>query len=205
MASSSPSPPLEERAGERRPFTPISYQVHGKEAPYIICNAFASDYHLPMNPVPNARRLRRDQTKEEKQLWLALKAGRFAGFKFRRQHPFCDFFLDFYCPMARLALELDGFRHGTPTQFKHDAERTQLLDAEGIEVLRFWNHQWRSNREGILLEIWHALHRRTGCVEVSRKVQNHRYKPPKPEQLTEKSSAPPMWYPWKGAGPQRNG
>jgi len=27
------------------------------------------------------------------------------------------------------------------------------------------------NREGILLEIWNALHRRTGCVAVERKVQ----------------------------------
>ena len=106
----------------------------GEEAPYIISNALGSDYHLPMDPVASARRLRRDQTKEEKQLWLALKAGRFAGFKFRRQHPFRDYFLDFYCPMARLALELDGFHHGTPTQFKHDSERTQLLDAGGIEV-----------------------------------------------------------------------
>ena len=35
---------------------------------------------------------------------------------------------------------------------------------EGIEELRFWNHQWRSNREGVLWEISHALQRRTGCL-----------------------------------------
>src|SRR5438270_8139668 len=37
-----------------------------------------------MNPTANARRPRRKQTSEEKQLWRALRAGRFAGSKFRR-------------------------------------------------------------------------------------------------------------------------
>src|SRR5919108_4585034 len=34
-----------------------------------------------MNRTAAARRLRREQTDEEKELWRALKAGRFAGFK----------------------------------------------------------------------------------------------------------------------------
>ena len=67
-----------------------------------------------------------------------------------------------------------------------------MLASEGIEELRFWNHQWRKNREGVLLEIWDALHRRTGCVEVMRKEENHRFVPPKPGQLTEKPAKPPM-------------
>jgi hypothetical protein len=40
------------------------------------------------------------------------------------------------------------------------------------------------------------LHRRTGCVAVMRKVENHRYLPPRPEQLTAKPPKPPMRYPW---------
>jgi very-short-patch-repair endonuclease len=139
-----------------------------------------------MNPETIARRLRHEQTGQEKELWHALKAGRFAGFKFRRQHPIGKYFLDFYCPMGRLAVELDGFQHGLPRRLQHDEERTKFLAGEGIEELRFWNHQWRKNREGVLLEIWEALHRRTGCVKVMRKDQNHRFVPPKPEQLVEK-------------------
>jgi hypothetical protein len=38
-----------------------------------------------VNPTGNARRLRRKQTREEAQLWQTLRAGRFAGFKFRLQ------------------------------------------------------------------------------------------------------------------------
>jgi hypothetical protein len=49
-----------------------------------------------MNAISIARRLRRDQTDEEKAMWRALKAGRFAGFTFRRQHPEGKYFLDFY-------------------------------------------------------------------------------------------------------------
>lgn len=143
-----------------------------------------------MNPTANARRLRREQTDEETQLWRALRAGRFAGFKFRRQHPVGQYYLDFYCPAARLSVELDGFQHGSPGQRQRDEEREMLLAAKGIEELRFWNHQWQQNHEGVLLEIWNALHRRTGCAAVMRKVQNHRYLPPGVEKLTESRRKP---------------
>ena len=143
-----------------------------------------------MNSLQNARRLRREHTEEEKQMWRALRAGRFAGFKFRRQHPAGKYFLDFYCPVARLSVELDGFKHGLPEQRVRDEARERFLAAEDIEELRFWNHQWRNNREGVLLEIWQALHRRTGCVQIMRKVKNNRYVPPDPGQLIEKPPLP---------------
>ena len=126
----------------------------------------------------NARRLRRDQTDEERQLWNCLRAGRFAGFKFRRQHPLAEYYLDFYCPSTRLAVELDGFEHGLPHQKDRDRVREEFLAAQGIEELRFWNHQWRRNRDGVLWEIWYALRRRTGCLQIVRKVENNRFVPP---------------------------
>jgi len=144
-----------------------------------------------VNPTERARQLRREQTVGERQLWLALRAGRFAGFKFRRQHPAGRFFLDVYCPAARLAIELDGFHHGLPAQLSVDAARETFLAAQDIQVLRFWNHQWRKNREGVLVEIWEALHRRTGCVKVMRLGQNHRFAPPEPERLLGQPARPP--------------
>jgi len=145
-----------------------------------------------VDPKHNARRLRRDQTQEEKQLWQALRAGRFAGFKFRRQHDAGKYFLDFFCVFAKLSVELDGFRYGMPEQQLHDRERAQWLSGQGIEELRFWNHQWRKNAEGVLLEIWHALHRRTGCTSVERKKENLRFVPPQPEQLTKTPLSPAL-------------
>ncbi|HYV31765.1 MAG TPA: DUF559 domain-containing protein [Candidatus Binatia bacterium] len=151
----------------------------------------------------NARRLRREQTDEERRLWRALRAGRFAGFKFRRQHPAGKYVLDFYCPAARLAVELDGFQHGVPGQMQRDEQREKFLAGHDIEVLRFWNRQWRENRDGVLLEIWHALHRRTGCVKVLRKVQNNRFVAPEPEQLAEKPPKPARWHPRERRESQR--
>ena len=101
------------------------------------------------------------------------------------------YYLDFYCPAARLAVELDGFAHGLPWQQRHDAARAQLLAAEDIEELRFWNHQWRSNREGVLWEIWHALQRRTGCFQMMRKVENNRFVPLPVEKLGKKPERKP--------------
>ena len=96
--------------------------------------------------------------------------------------------LDFYCPAAKLSIELDGFHHGLPEQREHDVEREKFLGTKGILELRFWNRQWRKNREGVLLEIWNALHQRTGCAVVMRKVKNHRFVAPDGDKLLQ----PPM-------------
>ena len=146
-----------------------------------------------VNPIANARRLRREQTKEEKQLWHALRAGRFAGFKFRRQHPLGEYTLDFYCPLGRLSVELDGFGHGLPKQIARDLDREKFLLSQDIEELRFWNHQWHQNREGVLLEIWHALQRWSGCTQVMRKLENQRFVPPPLNQLGKKPARKPPW------------
>jgi very-short-patch-repair endonuclease len=136
-----------------------------------------------MNSISQARRLRREQTDEENTLWRKLRADRFAGFKFRRQHPVGKYVLDFYCPTAKLSVELDGFHHGAPEVISRDEERRRFLAMEGIEELRFWNHQWNENPNGVLLEIWQALRRRTGCAKVLRHYENHRFIPPSPQQL----------------------
>ena len=146
-----------------------------------------------MSQTENVRRLRREQTPEEKQLWKALRAGRFAGFKFRRQHPVEAYALDFYCPLARLSIELDGFHHGMPERIAKDIEREQFLLSKDIEELRFWNRQWRENRQGVLVEIWHALQRRSGCIQVMRKLENQTFVPPPLEQLGRKPERKPPW------------
>ena len=127
---------------------------------------------------PIARQLRRDQTDEEQELWRALRGRRFAGFKFRRQHTVGAHILDFYCDDAKLDVELDGFQHGLPEGIQRDDVREKVLAGQGIETLRFWNHQWRKNREGCLLEIWDALQRRTGCVRIMGNAPEQRFVPP---------------------------
>jgi len=142
---------------------------------------------------PIARELRRNQTDEEKELWRALRGRRFAGFKFRRQHAVGGHILDFYCADAKLAVELDGFQHGLPEGIRSDEVREKFLAEQGVETLRFWNHQWRKNREGCLLEIWNVVQRRTGCVRIMKNAPEQRYIPPDSDEIIfrEKTSPSP--------------
>ena len=70
-----------------------------------------------------SRLLRRNQTDEEKQLWRALKAGRFAGFKFRRQHQVGGHYLDFYCLPQSCPLNWTAFN--TACRSKSSAMRNE--------------------------------------------------------------------------------
>ena len=85
------------------------------------------------------RALRRNSTDAESALWFHLRARRFAGFKFRRQHSCGPYILDFYCPGRHLAVELDGGQHFEPTAQAYDERRTAYLGRRGIKVLRFTN------------------------------------------------------------------
>ena len=110
--------------------------------------------------------------------WRALRDRRFAGFKFRRQYTTGEYILDFYCAAAKLAIELDGFQHGVPRNFQRDKTRQRFLAEQGIETLRFWNHQWRENREGCLLEIWNHVRQRTGCMQIHKDTERQRFMAP---------------------------
>jgi len=86
-----------------------------------------------------ARELRREMTEAEQVLWKALRGRRMAGLRFRRQHPVGRFILDFYCPAAKLCVEVDGGVHDDQTE--HDEKRTALLIACGYRVVRFRNEE----------------------------------------------------------------
>ena len=56
------------------------------------------------------------------------------GFLFRTQHPIGDYVMDFYCPEARLCIEIDGEQHRL--RLVQDARRDEVLLDEGILTLR---------------------------------------------------------------------
>ena len=112
---------------------------------------------LPEPTKSNARALRREMTDAESKLWYHLRAHGLAGFKFRRQHPFGPYVLDFYCPIARLVIELDGGQHFEPETLVRDAERTRYLEESGLRVLRFTNFEALSETGATLNAIDEAL------------------------------------------------
>ena len=87
-----------------------------------------------------AEKLREKMTEEEKELWKFLRL-KPEGFKFRRQHPFGSYILDFYCHKAKLAIEIDGKYHELPAQKKLDKARTIEIENRGIKEIRFTNEE----------------------------------------------------------------
>ncbi len=85
----------------------------------------------------NARQLRRNMTRQERSLWYSYLRG--YPIRFCRQRLMGKYVLDFYCPRARLAVELDGSQHYMEDGQAQDALRTAALEKHGIQVLRFSN------------------------------------------------------------------
>jgi very-short-patch-repair endonuclease len=81
-----------------------------------------------------ARQLRREMTLPERLLWREIR-GRQLGRRFRRQVPMDRYVVDFYCPEAKLIVEVDGEFHGE--RYEEDARRTARLERRGYRVLRF--------------------------------------------------------------------
>ena len=89
--------------------------------------------------VQEAREQRRHATPAEEKLWGELRNRRLGGLKFRCQHPFNRYILDFFCVSQLLVVELDGGVHDEEEQREHDLERTAYLEEQGLTVLRFKN------------------------------------------------------------------
>jgi very-short-patch-repair endonuclease len=108
-----------------------------------------------------ARQMRKEPTPAEKHLWRIVRNRRLAEFKFRHQHPFGPYILDFYCPAARLIIELDGDSHADEQTQQHDAARTAYLERRGVLTLRFWNVELAENEDGVVARIFDECRRRT--------------------------------------------
>ncbi len=115
----------------------------------------ANVHALPTSILENARELRSNQTDHEHLVWELVRAKRFAGIKFRRQHPLGPFVLDFYAPSIRLAIELDGGHHAL--QQPEDQAKDRYLASLGIRTFRFWNCDVDRELEGVLQQLWVAV------------------------------------------------
>jgi len=107
------------------------------------------------------RKLRTGMTDAENRLWKRLRGRQMTGFKFRRQHPFLDYVLDFVCLEMRLIVEVDGGQH-------QDCEADQLRDRRlheaGFRIMRFWNNQVLQETDAVIEAIWMVLQDESGDV-----------------------------------------
>lgn len=94
-----------------------------------------------------ARAMRRAPAASEARIWSWLRNRKFAGDKFRRQHPIGGSILDFYSAELKLAIETDGKQHDLPGVHECDDERTLHRKRFGVEALRIPNEVLASDSE----------------------------------------------------------
>jgi very-short-patch-repair endonuclease len=105
----------------------------------------------------NVRSLRRDMTPCEQTLWEAVRGRAIDNVKFRRQHPFAGFVLDFYAPELRLVVEMDGDVHDDAGRQQYDAWRESKLAEHGLTVVRFRNEEIAVNLPDVLERLRGAM------------------------------------------------
>ena len=84
-------------------------------------------------------------TDAERMLWSILRNRQLDGFKFRRQATIDPFVVDFLC----------------------ERRRTVYLEARGLHILRFWNHDVVENIEGVADAIRSALSKKKTLTQPS--------------------------------------
>ena len=94
-------------------------------------------------------------TDAESHLWRRLRNKQIHGVQFYRQKPLLSFIVDFYCPKAKLVIELDGAQHFEPEHQIKDGKRGESLAGVGLKVLRFDDRQVLMETEAVL-EVIHA-------------------------------------------------
>ncbi len=107
----------------------------GGGLPQVVEEAGAGAMRAKVITVKRARRLRREMTLPKVLLWQALRRDQL-GVGFRRQHSMGDYILDFYCPAARLAVEVDSEDHERGDRVQRDLARDRWLEAQSIQVMR---------------------------------------------------------------------
>ena len=106
--------------------------------------------------IDRAKSMRREPTPFERRRWLAVRAGRLGGAKFRQQQVIGPYIVDFACRLpCKVIIELDGDTHAG--RERYDDRRTTYLEDQGYRVLRFQNRDVGHNFDGVLATILSAL------------------------------------------------
>ena len=103
--------------------------------------------------------MRKNATPEEEKLWYDFLCR--VRPCFHRQQIIGDFIADFYCPKAKLVIEIDGIQHiYDDVTVKRDRKKDEDLKSNGFEVLRFDNHEINRKMDWVEENILLILERR---------------------------------------------
>jgi very-short-patch-repair endonuclease len=96
-------------------------------------------------------------TDAENTLWSKLRRKQLKRYQFYRQKIIGKYIVDFYCPKANLAIELDGGQRYSETGKAKDRARDDVLVKMGVKILRFSDRDVFENIGGVMEGIWSSL------------------------------------------------
>ncbi|MCM8816529.1 MAG: endonuclease domain-containing protein [Candidatus Omnitrophica bacterium] len=100
-----------------------------------------------------SRKLRKNMTDAERFFWSKVRNKQLQGYQFYRQRPIGKFIVDFYCPKAKLVVEIDGGQHYSDDGIKMDKTRDKFLAGYGLRILRFSDREIFENIEGVIEKV----------------------------------------------------
>ena len=101
----------------------------------------------------HSRQLRENMTDAERRLWVKIRMKQLKGYQFYRQKPIGDYIVDFFCPRAKLVIEVDGSQHFVNETIEYDRIREDYASSLGLKVLRFTNTEVLKHVEGVVERI----------------------------------------------------
>jgi very-short-patch-repair endonuclease len=131
-----------------------------------LCCIFSGDILPEMTTFRTrlARYLRRTMTATQFRLWDRLRLRQLDGWKFRRQHPIGPYFVDFYCPAARLVVQIVSPDHEEGSFSVDYQRRAASLSARGYRVLSFEGSEVDANLDAVVNAIGRAMPRNRGEI-----------------------------------------
>ena len=103
------------------------------------------------------RPFRTQMTDPDRSGWGRLRRKQVHSVQFYRQKPIGNYIVDFYAPMAKVVVEVDGSQHMESKQATRDRQRHALLASHGLRVLRFDDLQVLKEIEGVMEVIVRAI------------------------------------------------
>ena len=125
-----------------------------------VSGGFVQPYNNKLKPL--ARALRSNMTDAEQCLWQRIRNRQICGVQFYRQKTLLSYIVDFYSPVAKLVIELDGAQHFDSEHQAKDQKRDAQLAREGLKVLRFDDRQVLTETEAVLRVIYDEVVKRLG-------------------------------------------
>jgi very-short-patch-repair endonuclease len=96
-------------------------------------------------------------TDAERLFWSKVRRKQLKGYQFYRQRIIGNYIVDFYCPKARLIIEIDGGQHYNDEEIKKDKIRDNYMREHGLKVLRFSDGEVFENLDGAIGKIYENL------------------------------------------------